>query len=283
MNSASSNHSKPKTVRNIKKIDLGAAALYAQEQAQKQENQFPGDLISVNNNNQTETKNADLLGDLFSGLSVSHGNDLSLISGASNNSGEEFADFSQFQPIEQSNIQQNDDFADFKSAFDTGSNATVATKSNTNDLLNSNFDIDGPTNPSDSFAAMNPFRSNAKPMEPQKPLDISLLTPIVANSSSSNTTLNTAEANRPSSSLKIGSIFNFKIEFFKLKFIFFSGDTWSGLKTNINFDNILDLKNSKPIAPTINELVQANNQQKIANQQQPLSFNIPKSKPPFIT
>lgn len=218
LNSASSNHSKPKSVRNIKKIDLGAAALYAQEQAQKQENQFSGDLISMNNN-QTEAKNADLLGDLFSGLSVSHGNDLSLISGASNNSGEEFADFSQFQPTEQSNNQQNDDFADFKSAFDSGSNANLATKSNANDLLNSNFD--GPTNPSDSFAAMNPFRSNAKPMEPQKPLDISLLTPIVANSSSSNTTtMNTGESNRPSSSQKIGMNFT-AIRFLTFKVYFF--------------------------------------------------------------
>lgn len=35
---------------------------------------------------------------------------------------------------------------------------------------------------------------------------------------------------------------------------FFAGETWSNLNINMNFDNILDTKNAKPVVPTINQL-----------------------------
>lgn len=39
----------------------------------------------------------------------------------------------------------------------------------------------------------------------------------------------------------------------------FLGDTWSNLKINMNFDNILDTKSSKPSVPTINQLASSAN------------------------
>ncbi|XP_027204495.2 clathrin interactor lqfR isoform X2 [Dermatophagoides pteronyssinus] len=251
---------KQRTTRNIKKIDLGAAALYAQEHANNKpaesNSTANADLFSVSPTSDSQTKTADLLGDLFGGLTVTGPTSFEQAKD------EEFADFSQFVgpsiPNSEPNLSGNkqlsnnntDDFADFQSAFDSPTplnvNVQPVPTSNVVDLLGATSS----SNPSESasFAAMNPFL--VAPIEPPKsPFNtLSLLTPVTANNHSNSTVQQTAnkseDSSCSSSSLKIG-------------------ETWSGLNTSINFDNILDLKNSKPAAPTINQLAQANNQQRL--------------------
>lgn len=248
---------KQRTTRNVKKIDLGAAALYAQEHANSkpaESNSTDSDLLSVVPTSNSQTKTADLLGDLFGGLTVT-----STLSESA--TGEEFADFSQFvgptiprsepTPIVNklaiNNNSSTEDFADFQSAFDSITSKAVQPilSSNVVDLMTETSS----NKPSDSaaFAAMNPFLANTL-TEPTKPLfdTMSLLTPVAANNHLQSTAQQTAIKSEDTSSCSSSS---HKI-----------GETWSGLNTNINFDNILDLKNSKPAVLTINQLAQANNQ-----------------------
>ncbi|UXI20016.1 hypothetical protein NH340_JMT05959 [Sarcoptes scabiei] len=98
---------------------------------------------------------------------------------------------------------------------------------------------------------MNPFLdSNIGPLkEPtSKHLmdNLSLLTPVqVSNGNIEHKSSVSSPSPNKSSTLKIG-------------------ETWSGLNS-FNFDNILDVKSPKPAAPTINQLVMANQQQLLNN------------------
>ncbi|OTF75311.1 clathrin interactor 1-like protein [Euroglyphus maynei] len=212
---------KQRTNRTIKKIDLGAAALYAQEHASSksaESNSTGPDLFSDAPTTDSQTKTADLLGDLFSDLTVTSTQTESAKT-------DEFADFSQFvgpttnEPTLSGNKQApntgNDDFADFQSAFDSSEALNVSNmvqtvpSSNVVDLLSATSS----NKPSDSasFAAMNPFLV-APTTEPPKSLfnTMSLLTPVTANNNNHlNTTaqqtdIKSEDSSCSSSSQKIG-------------------------------------------------------------------------------
>ena len=191
---------------NKKKIDLGAAALYAQQlpQQEKQDNLFDLTNNSVQDSTsdlqeQTSTS-GNLLTDLFTNLDVNSNDILNgRQNGNSNVQLDNFADFSNFNANENS-----DDFADFQSAFDTPvplSNLTNIAPSSfqLNDLnvLQSNSNDNN-----NSFAAMNPFLSlpTGNQLQPQ------ILTPLTPISSALSKT-NTNPSNPSNKIPKIGNIF----------------------------------------------------------------------------
>lgn len=176
---------RPKNRPEPKKIDLGAAALYA-KQFQKDSlaeatSPSDNDLLGIsstatNSNGAAPAGGADLLTDLFGEMGVSSSKDAfdSLPSGiSSTQNGNNFADFSQFDSND-----SNDDFSDFQSAFGplpTGvSAASPAGPDNSTAnfqqiLLNSDpsFFQESPTTNSNTFAAMNSFMPPSNPPPPQ--------------------------------------------------------------------------------------------------------------------
>ncbi|KAJ6221659.1 hypothetical protein RDWZM_000204 [Blomia tropicalis] len=231
--------SKPRP--EIKKVDLGAAALYAKQFEQQNQNSQP-DAQPITSNNvdlfgvtEPIAPAGDLLSDLFDDMSINsniNGNEngLTALSTPQHtvNLADNFADFSQFQSAE---TVSNDDFADFQSAFDPS--VSAPTLFNTNSTTNVN-----------SFAAMNPFLSQQQEQLGSGPLMTPSIVPLVPQtlsptssvaltkpSSTKNATQTTSNASTPR-----------------------IGETWSNININMNFDNILETKSNKPPAPSINQL-----------------------------
>lgn len=175
---------RPKNRPEPKKIDLGAAALYA-KQFQKDsiaEGPSPSDndLLGIsssatNSNGAAPSGGADLLTDLFGEMGVGSSKDTfdSLPSGISSaQNGNNFADFSQFDSND-----SNDDFSDFQSAFGPSPAVSAASPAGPDNstanfqpiLLNSDpsFFQESPTTNSNTFAAMNSFMPQSNPPPPQ--------------------------------------------------------------------------------------------------------------------
>lgn len=214
---------KTRPKKEVKKIDLGAAAVYAQEHQQSK----PNSEIMVDSTTTTQqatSKNADLLTDLFTNMEVSAPQNDLLGFGSSPVSQqqqkpqakqeEEFADFAKFDAG-----GNGDDFADFQCAFDNTS-AVASNSSMPDNLLNSLPPL-GSGNNVNSFTAMNPFLtqpplqqvsqpSSLPPMFPsqQLPQQPSLLQPVSLSPTplqpQNNNTPQTA-ASTTSSSASIGS------------------------------------------------------------------------------
>lgn len=155
---------KPKA-RNLKKIDLGAAAIYAQEHRQDNQ-QEPSATVTQPVANQ----NADLLNDLFSNMNVAPKNDLlSLDTTDQFNSNtttveDSFADFTKYEESGTTAAEpSNEEFADFQCAFDT---AAPSNNSMTVNLFNDCSQIIQQPNvvSANSFTAMNPFLTATQTM-----------------------------------------------------------------------------------------------------------------------
>lgn len=245
---ASNNALRPKVRAEPKKIDLGAAALYAKQHQPDNSRAAPSssnkdhntDLIGIDASASSTnglSASGNLLTDLFGELTVKptadiFGGPTASTATSNGNHADNFADFSQFDSAN----SNADDFTDFQSAF-----ASPASASGASSLLNSDSSHPFSSN-ANSFAAMNPFMS--QPQAPNNTASQLIMpqllspTPLVPVSSVGNLPKNnTADECTPATSAP------HKI-----------GDTWSNLKINMNFDNILDTKSAKPSVPTINQL-----------------------------
>lgn len=194
--------SRPKTRSENKKIDLGAAAIYARQmQQEKQQHDHAthasSDLIAISDSQNKSVSNNQVLTDLFSDLNVDSKDIFEEIIVTSNSNVDDFADFTQFGAKD-----SNDDFADFQSAFDSSAQASNSTKV-APILLNSDSSLfaSSSNGNNDSFAAMNPFLSlpQAIPVEPQ----IVTQTPLMPQSALCET--NSCQESANSTAHKIGN------------------------------------------------------------------------------
>lgn len=169
------NTGKPKVkLENLKKIDLGAAAHYAQQHAtqsnktQLKEGGNFNDLLGLdafpNSNNTTAQSNSsDLLSDLFSDMTVNTGTANSNVPNSNPVAVDDFADFSHMN-----SSNNNDEFEDFQSAapFTQSSQyvPTVPSPSSTTADLMSNID----------------FTNGFPAAQPSVPFNNSILQPITS-------------------------------------------------------------------------------------------------------
>ena len=167
---ASNNALRPKVRAEPKKIDLGAAALYAKQHQPENSRVAPSssnkdhntDLIGIDASASSTnglSASGNLLTDLFGELTVKptadiFGGPTASTATSNGNHADNFADFSQFDSAN----SNADDFTDFQSAF-----ASPASASGASSLLNSDSSHPFSSN-ANSFAAMNPFMS-----QPQAP------------------------------------------------------------------------------------------------------------------
>lgn len=170
---------RPKRNGSIKKVDLGAAALYAQQAANnakpQQQNSSGFDLIDANPSQaaaQPQKKSdVDLLGDMFGGLDTNAATDAFGQQQPAATNNEDFADFSSFQANNPSsnNLSNNDDFSDFQSAFnDSIPKAGISNNSKKTELDDMFGSILPPAQPNTtSFANFSPVNSVSPiPLQP---------------------------------------------------------------------------------------------------------------------
>lgn len=187
--SHNANSIRPKVRAEPKKIDLGAAALYAKQHKQESSQATPSnkddnsDLIGMDatvNSISAPTNGAlasgDLLTDLFGEMIVKPTPDIFGGPSATSNgkNADSFADFSQFDGNDNA-----DDFTDFQSAFApvpsaAPSGPSVALPTLLNNDASHLFPVSSNAGTLNSFAAMNPFLS-----QPQTSINASQLMPQV--------------------------------------------------------------------------------------------------------
>ncbi|KPM02377.1 clathrin interactor 1-like protein [Sarcoptes scabiei] len=207
----------PKSSKPLKKIDLGAAALYAQQHAQASNDNQKNINSSGSQNSSNQANDANLLGDIFENLAISSSTSVfpNPVKNDSIFGEEKFADFSQISSQLPSDNHNNSDYGDeftnFQSAFDSFAAAPISDfEKNGSNLSKLNLNN---KNDADSFVAMNPFLdSNIGPLkEPtSKHLmdNLSLLTPVqVSNGNIEHKSSVSSPSPNKSSTLKIGLVY----------------------------------------------------------------------------
>lgn len=182
--SNNANSIRPKVRAEPKKIDLGAAALYAKQHQQENSRATPSlsnkddnlDLIGIDAtvssvSASTNVASGDLLTDLFGEMTVKPTSDIFGGPSATSNGNhaDNFADFSQFDANDNA-----DDFTDFQSAFAPVSSTAPSGPNLLNNDSGHLFPISSNAGTLNSFAAMNPFLS-----QPQNNMNASQLMPQV--------------------------------------------------------------------------------------------------------